>query len=225
MGGRFLDVTRPGTRVKFCGITRAEDARQAAALGVDAVGLVFYPPSPRALSPRQAAEVVPALPPRVSRVGLFVDPAPGLVERTLEVVDLDLLQFHGDEAPELCRGYPLPYLKALRLAPGLDVAAVATTFPDAFGLLLDTYRPGVYGGTGQGTAWSRVPHLPTARVVLAGGLRPGRVAAAIERVRPYALDVSSGIEAEPGIKSPELMSAFMREVRYASPTDTVGADR
>ena len=206
----------PGVRVKFCGLTRATDARLADALGVDAVGLVFYPPSPRAVTIAQALEIVAAVPPGPTRTGLFVDPDMATVQRVLAQVPLELLQFHGDEPAGLCRAFGLPYLKAIRLRPGMDVAAVAATFPDAFGLLLDAYRPGVPGGTGAVADWSRIPSLPGRRIVLAGGLHAANVGEALRRVSPCAVDVSSGIERSPGVKDPGRMVAFIRELRHAT---------
>lgn len=210
----------PDVRVKFCGLTRTTDVQAAAALEVDAIGLVFYPPSPRAVTVDQAQELVATLPAdsaaRATWVGLFVDPNPGEVEAVLDKVPLDLIQFHGNESAAQCRSCGLPYMKAIRLGPATDPAQVASTFPDAFGLLLDTYRPGVPGGTGEVADFSRIPPLPDRRVVLAGGLRAGNVGEAVLRFSPYAVDVSSGIEHSPGVKSPDKMSAFIYEARHAT---------
>lgn len=209
----------PDVRVKFCGLTRDADVQAAAALGVDAIGLVFYPPSPRAVTADRAQELVVALPAGPTRptwVGLFVDPGPGEVEAVLKKVPLDLLQFHGSESAAQCRSCGLPYMKAIRLGPAADPAQAASTFPDAFGLLLDTYRPGVPGGTGETADFSRVPPLPDRRVVLAGGLKAENVGEAVLRFSPYAVDVSSGIEHSPGAKSSDKMSAFIYEVRHAT---------
>lgn len=200
------------TRVKICGITRPDDGQTAARLGADAIGLVFYAPSPRAVTLTQAQAVVAALPPFVSVVALFVDPAPAEVEQVLAAVPVDLLQFHGDEAPEDCRRYGRPYIKAIRMRPGLDVVAEAGRYADARGVLLDTYDPALVGGTGAAFDWSRVPAGLPLPVILAGGLTAANVAQAIKQVRPYAVDVSGGVEAAKGIKDAALLAAFIKEV-------------
>ncbi len=206
----------PGrVRVKYCGITRAQDAARAAALGVDAIGLVFHPPSPRRVDLDAARRVAAALPPFVTTVGLFVDAPRAEVEEVLAAVPLDLLQFHGEEPPEYCRGFGRPYVKAVRMRPGVDLHRVAARYAEAAALLLDTYRRDLPGGTGESFDWERVPGDLPLPVILAGGLKPGNVAEAIRRVRPYAVDVSGGIEREPGVKDPERMAAFMQEVMNA----------
>jgi phosphoribosylanthranilate isomerase len=212
----------PGVRVKFCGLTRVEDVQAAASLGVDAIGLVFYPPSPRAITVGQARALVAALPPGPTRVGLFVDPDPGEVESVLAELPLDMLQFHGNEPAGRCQGHGLPYLKAIHLRPGVNLAREASTFLDAFGLLLDTYHPGVPGGTGEVADWSRISSLAGRRIVLAGGLHAGNVGRAVLRLSPYAVDVSSGIEQSPGVKSLGRMSAFIDEVRHATASGATG---
>ena len=200
-------------RVKICGITRPQDGREAARLGADAIGLVFYPNSPRAVDNATARAVVAALPPFVSVVGLFVNAAPEQVRRVLDQVPLDLLQFHGDESPEQCRQFGRPYLKALRMREDIDLAREAVRYGDAAGLLLDTYRPGVPGGTGERFDWALVPPRLAKPIVLAGGLTAQNVAAAIAAVRPFAVDLSSGVEADKGIKDPVRMKALMDAVR------------
>lgn len=202
-------------RVKICGITRVEDALAAVAAGADAIGLVFYAPSPRAVTAEQARAIISALPPFVTTVGLFVDMPGEELDSVLATVPLDLLQFHGDESPEACRRHGRPYLKALRIRPGDDVPALIDRYPGASGVLLDTYVPGTPGGTGEAFDWSLVPSAPSRPVVLAGGLTPGSVAEAIRRVRPYAVDVSGGVEAAKGIKDPVLIRAFIDAVRSA----------
>lgn len=201
------------TRVKICGITRVEDGLAAARAGADAIGLVFYARSPRAVSAAQARTIVRALPPFVTTVGLFVDAAAEDVRHVLQAVPLDLLQFHGDESPEQCRIYGRPYLKALRMREGVDVAATARTYGDAAGLLVDTYVEGVAGGTGLAFEWSRLPHDLARPVILAGGLTPDNVAAAVVQVRPWAVDVSGGVEAAPGLKDAAKIAAFIRGVK------------
>ena len=199
------------TRVKICGITRVEDGVEAAQLGVDAIGLVFYAPSPRAVTSTLAKEIISSLPPFVTTVGLFVNASEQEVETVLEQVPLNLLQFHGDESPQECQRYGLPYLKALRMQEGMDVTVVAEKFRAAAGILLDSYQQGVPGGTGQTFDWSRVPSLPQS-IVLAGGLNPGNVGSAIQQVKPYAVDVSGGVELDKGIKDHHKMAEFMNEV-------------
>jgi len=200
------------TRVKICGITRGEDAMAAARLGADAVGLVFYAKSPRAVSIDQARQVLRALPPFVTTVGLFVDAAPEEIRRVLAAVPLDMLQFHGNESAEACRGYGRPYLKALRMREGADLAAMARSYGDAAGILVDTYVEGVPGGTGTTFDWTRLPTRLERPVILAGGLNPDNVSSAIAQVRPWAVDVSGGVESASGMKDAAKIAAFMRGV-------------
>ncbi|HEY5719545.1 MAG TPA: phosphoribosylanthranilate isomerase [Gammaproteobacteria bacterium] len=209
------DAARNRTRVKICGITRPEDARTAAQLGCDAIGLVFWPRSSRAVTVDAARAVCSALPPFVTTVGLFVDAEPAAVRAVLDRVPLDLLQFHGDESPQACRRHGRPYVKAVRMRPGTDLGAVTRDYADAAGLLVDAYRKGVPGGTGSTFDWALLPAAPEFPLVLAGGLEPGNVAAAVRRVRPWAVDVSGGVEAAPGIKDAALIAAFMQGVRDA----------
>lgn len=201
------------TRVKICGITRPEDGQYAAELGADAIGLVFYAASPRAVNIEMAQAVCAVLPPFVTKVGLFVNAKREEIRKVLNEVSLDLLQFHGDETAADCEGYGRPYLKALRMAAGVDVLAELKPFNGAAGILLDSYRAGIPGGTGQTFDWSRVPTQVMQPIVLAGGLTPQNVAMAIEQVRPYAVDVSGGVEAAKGIKDRDKMAAFMNEVQ------------
>lgn len=203
------------TRIKICGITREQDARAAAAAGADAIGLVFWANSPRAVALEQAAAICRALPPFVTAVGLFVDADPEWVEQVLAQVPLDLLQFHGNESPDLCESGGRPYVKALRMRDGIDIVAERQRFGSARALLLDTYRPGVPGGTGEVFDWQRVPAALAGEIILAGGLRPDNAAAAVAAVRPWAVDVSGGVESAPGIKSAGLIEAFCAGVRSA----------
>ncbi|MDX5370858.1 MAG: phosphoribosylanthranilate isomerase [Pseudomonadaceae bacterium] len=197
-------------RVKICGITRVEDALAAAAAGADAIGLVFYARSPRAVGIEQAQAIIAALPPFVTTVGLFVDANRDELAHILASVPLDLLQFHGDETREQCEGFGRPYIKALRVKAGDDIAAQVQRYPSASGVLLDTYVEGVPGGTGEAFDWSLVPQDLSKPVILAGGLRPDNVAAAVAQVRPYAVDVSGGVEASKGIKDAQKIGAFIR---------------
>lgn len=200
------------TRVKYCGITRAQDAQVAAELGVDAIGLVFYPPSPRAVSVEQARDVIAAVPAFVTIVGLFVNPEVEEVERILTELPIDLLQFHGDETAGQCECYEWPYIKAVRMQEGIDLPGIAQQHGKARGLLLDSYQAGVAGGTGQTFDWARVPQDSDCPIILAGGLTADNVALAIEQVQPFAVDVSGGIESAKGVKDAEKMKAFMRSV-------------
>lgn len=200
------------TRIKICGITRPDDALAAARHGADAIGLVFHPSSPRRIDVARAAAIVDALPPFCDAVALFVDPAPAIVRDVLESMRIDFLQFHGDESPELCRGFGVPYLKAVRMRPGVDLTAQAARYGDAAALLLDSWHEKLAGGTGTSFVWQRLPAGLTVPVILAGGLHAGNVAEAIRIVRPYGVDVSSGVEAAPGIKDAASIGAFMRAV-------------
>lgn len=203
------------TRTKICGITRVEDALAAAHAGADAIGLVFVAKSPRHVSPIQAAEIGAALPPFVTRVALFVNPDAVQVEAVLGLARPDVLQFHGEESPEFCRSFGLPYLKAARVRPGVDLLQFATLHADAQGLLLDAWSEGVHGGTGERFDWALIPPDLPRPVVLAGGLHPGNVAEAVRVVGPWAVDVSSGVEAAKGIKDAAKIAAFIKEVRNA----------
>ncbi len=210
---RGMNVTV--VRSKICGITRIEDALAAVEAGADAIGLVFYGKSPRAVSIEQAAVILQALPPLVTSVGLFVDMPRDELQQLLQRLPLDLLQFHGDESPADCEGHGRPYIKALRVRPGEDVAAAMAPYAGARGILLDTFVEGVPGGTGASFDWSLVPENAAKPIILAGGLDAGNVATAIRQVRPYAVDVSGGVEASKGIKDAGKIRAFVRAVRDA----------
>jgi len=202
-------------RSKICGITRIEDALAVVEAGADAIGLVFYGKSPRAVSVEQAAAILHALPPFVTTVGLFVDMPRDELQQLLQRLPLDLLQFHGDESPADCEGFGRPYIKALRVRPGEDVAAAMAPYTGARGILLDTFVEGVPGGTGASFDWSLVPEDAAKPIILAGGLDSDNVARAIRQVRPYAVDVSGGVEASKGIKDADKIRAFVRAVRDA----------
>lgn len=203
-------------RVKICGITRESDAQVAADAGADAVGLVFHPASPRCVSIAMAASIVRMLGPFVTTVGLFVDAAPARVREVLARTGVHLLQLHGSETPDYCAQFGVPYIKALRMAPGLDPAAAAANYPTAAGLLFDAWDPLVAGGTGARFDWSRLPAPRDRPLILAGGLDPANVAEAVRQVRPYAVDVSSGVEVAPGIKDPQLLRDFIAAAKAAS---------
>ncbi len=200
------------TRVKICGITSVEDALTAVAYGCDAIGLVFYAPSPRYVSLEKAAEIVAALPPFVSAVGLFVDATQDKVKSVLAAVNLDCLQFHGNETPAQCRAYGVHYMKAIRVQPDTNLLQYEIDFYDAKALLLDTYVEGLVGGTGQAFDWNLIPKTLTKPIVLAGGLTADNVALAIKQARPYAVDVSGGVEKSKGIKDAAKIAAFMKNV-------------
>jgi len=210
------------TRVKICGITRPEHARAAAQAGADAVGLMFYAPSPRYVTPDRAREICAALPPLVAVVGVFVNPEPHHVETVVEGLPVDLLQFHGEESPELCAGAGKPYLKAVRVRTGEDIAQAAARYPGARALLLDAHHDALWGGTGTRFDWDVVPQDVGCPVVLAGGLTPENVAGAIRRVRPFAVDVSGGVESAPGEKDVRSMERFMKEVTSAQSGERQG---
>lgn len=209
------------TRTKICGITRIEDALAAAAAGADAIGFVFYAKSSRAVSAEIARDICAVLPAFVTTVGLFVDAEASAVKDVLDVVPLDLLQFHGAESPAYCAQFSRPYCKAVRMRDDLDVTAEVAQFAEvaqlkaARSILLDTYRAGVAGGTGEIFEWQRVPHSLRNKIILAGGLSPENVGDAIAQVRPYAVDVSGGVESAPGIKDVYKIEAFIAAVRRA----------
>lgn len=201
------------TRVKICGITRVEDGLAAAQLGADAIGLVFYPSSPRHVTIDQARVIAQSLPPFVTRVGLFVDAEEEDIRTAVEAVRLDVLQFHGNERAETCRAFGWPYIKALRMADSIDLYAKQNDYPDAIGLLLDAHVPYVPGGSGDSFDWNRVPRDLRKPVILAGGLTASNIKDAIMRVRPFAVDVSSGVEKAPGIKDADKIAAFIQSVK------------
>ncbi|WP_313460127.1 phosphoribosylanthranilate isomerase [Pseudomonas sp.] len=202
-------------RSKICGITRIEDALAAADAGADAIGLVFYAKSPRAVDVRQARAIMAELPPFVTTVGLFVNASRCELNEILEALPLDLLQFHGDETPAECDGYQRPWIKALRVRPGNDLEAACQHYANARGILLDTYVPGVPGGTGEAFDWSLVPQRLSKPIILAGGLSAANVGQAISEVRPFAVDVSGGVEQAKGVKDAAKIAAFVRAVKQA----------
>ena len=202
------------TRIKICGLTRLDDLHAALYAGADAVGLVFYPPSPRYVSLETANRLARAVPPFVTIVGLFVNAEPAVVRATLAAVPIHLLQFHGDEDEAYCRQFDRPYVKAARVTPGIDLVQYAAAFPSAQAILLDAFVAG-YGGGGKAFDWSLIPANPGKPIILSGGLDAGNVGEAIARVRPLAVDVSSGVEAAKGIKDAAKIHAFVTAVRSA----------
>ena len=202
------------TRIKVCGITRPEDARAAVEFGADALGLVFYAPSPRCVTVEQAWEIARIVPPFITLVGLFVNETKLTVRRVMEAVPIQLLQFHGDEEESFCRSFHAPYIKAARVRPGLDLVKYAESYPSAQGLLLDAYVEG-YGGGGKPFDWSLIPPGLPLPLILSGGLDADNVTEAVRRVRPWAVDVSSGVEVAKGIKDAAMIAAFIAGVKHA----------
>ena len=200
------------TRVKICGFTNAENARDAALAGVDAIGLVFYDKSPRNVDIQRAREIVSALPPFVNRVGLFVNANPSFIDEVLCEVPLDTLQFHGDEVVGDCTQYQMPFIKSLRVTPKTNVVQLADNFSEASALLLDSHNPNSYGGTGEVFDWMLARVNIDLPIILAGGLNSENVSDAISQVNPYAVDASSGVESSPGVKDIDKILAFIRSV-------------
>ncbi len=205
------------TRIKFCGITRDKDAQAAVALGVDAIGFVLVPASPRAIAADKAAAIRRRLPPFVSAVALFKDADAAFVQEAIDILGPDLLQFHGEEPADFCASFGLPYMKAVAMGEKQSLAALARRYKDATGLLLDSHAKGGMGGRGETFDWSRVTAVKTP-LVLAGGLKPANVGGAVKQIRPYGVDVSSGIEAKPGVKDHDKMRAFVEAVQRADRT-------
>ena len=201
------------TRIKICGITRVEDALAAVHHGADAIGLVFYPPSPRAVSLEQARAIVSVLPPFVTVVGLVVDETHERLQQLMQAVRIDLLQFHGQESAAECCGLGRPWIKAIRMREGIDLVALEAVYHEAAGLILDTYEAGKPGGTGTRFDWERIPAAMASRIILAGGLNPDNIESAVRQVRPYAVDVSGGVEVSKGIKDADKIAAFIEGVK------------
>ncbi len=202
------------TRVKICGITREQDLASAARHGADAIGLVFYPSSPRYVQLDQAEKLASLVPPLLSVVTLFVNPEPAQVRAVIARVHPHLLQFHGDETPAFCAEFGVPYLKAARMKPGLDLLQYARDYAGARGLLLDAHVEG-YGGGGATFDWGLIPASLPLPIMLSGGLNPENVAEAVRTVRPWAVDVSSGVESAKGIKDDARIAAFCEGVKHA----------
>jgi phosphoribosylanthranilate isomerase len=202
------------TRIKICGITREQDLEAAVEAGADAIGFVFYPPSKRCITPERARQLADLLPPFVTATGLFVNESYDTVRRHADVARLQLLQFHGEESPSFCELFTLPYMKAARVAPGLDLLEYAAKFSSARSLLLDAFTEG-YGGGGEVFDWSLIPKAVAARAVLSGGLHAGNVGAGIKALRPLGVDVSSGVEQGRGIKDAALIRQFVAAVKAA----------
>lgn len=207
------------TRVKICGLTRPEDAHAAVAAGADAIGLVFWAPSSRAVTIEQASEICAGLPAFVTVVALVVDAEVKFVRQVLDRLPVGLLQFHGDESAGYCEQFASPFIKAIRVRPELDLAGEMQRFSAANGILLDAWRQGVPGGTGERFDWELIPSQYRSRIVLAGGLTPDNVGRAIDRVRPYGVDVSGGVEHSPGVKDTHKMNEFIRQVQQADLAD------
>ncbi len=204
------------TQIKICGITSSGDARMASESGADAIGLVFYAPSPRYVSAELATEIVSSLPPFTSSVALFVNAERDEIETILEQTAIDIIQFHGNESAEFCASFKRPYIKAVRMKEGLDLYAVQEEFASARGLLLDTYKKGVPGGTGETFNWDQVPHDLDLPIILAGGLVPDNISQAVRQIRPYAVDVSGGVEVSKGKKDRKKIVQFINNASNTS---------
>lgn len=200
------------TRVKFCGLRHKDDIAEAVALGVDALGFVFYEPSSRCVAPEDAATLTRSVPAFLTRVGLFVNENAETIKRIFEIAQLNLIQYHGEESPEFCDSVGLPYIKAFRVQQDMDIRGAMDRYPNASGFLLDAYVRGQPGGTGERFDWGLIPRS-YAPIILAGGLTPDNAKDAIEQVAPWALDVSGGIESKPGRKDPDKMARFMDACR------------
>ena len=198
------------TKVKICGFTEPNNARDAALAGVDAIGLVFYDKSLRNVDIHSAQKIIEALPPFINRVGLFVNANPSFIDEILCEVPLDTLQFHGDESVLDCAQYQMPFIKSLRVKPDTNVKEIAENFSSASALLLDSFSPSSYGGTGESFDWSLACVKISLPIILAGGLTVDNVADAIKQVNPYAVDASSGVESAPGVKDIDKIEAFIR---------------
>lgn len=203
------------TRIKICGITRVDDATMVVSAGADAIGLVFTSRSPRQVELSRAQEIAAAVPAFVQLVGLFLDPDEDDVHRVLDAVPIDLLQFHGRESPRFCRQFGRRYIKTVGLANLEQPDTVIVEYHDAAAILFDSHAHGEAGGTGRSMDWRYLPDVTHAPIILAGGLRPDNVATAVATARPYAVDVSSGVENTPGVKDPDLVSQFINEVQGA----------
>jgi len=202
------------TRIKICGITRPQDAQAAASAGADAIGLIFYRPSPRYVTPEQARDIAMQTPLFVATVAVFVNPTREEVERVIVECGVTLLQFHGDESPEFCAGFARPYIKAARIRPGLNLIKYLSPYTAARAWMLDAFHDDLWGGTGGAFDWSLVPERMAKPIILSGGLTAGNVADAVRRVRPYAVDVSSGVEVSKGIKDAGRIAAFIGAVQH-----------
>ena len=203
------------TRVKICGITTVDMAQEAVKQGADAIGLVFYPPSPRCVSIQQAVEIVASLPAFVTAVGLFVNEQADEIRNIISETRINLLQFHGNECPDYCASFDFPYIKALRMSDDIDLFQKRLDYSRAKSLLLDTYRAGIPGGTGEAFDWDRIPGELAGEIILAGGLEADNITRAIQMVKPYAVDVSGGVESSKGVKSPDKIRQFMQGVKIA----------
>lgn len=199
------------TRIKICGIKHLDDALKAVEFGADAIGLIFVEKSPRYASFTDARVIAESMPPFVTVVGLFMDAPAEKVREALKVVPLNLLQFHGDESREFCEQFDMPYIKVLKMRENVNVVAFAQEYPSASGILLDTFSK-AGGGSGQTFDWSLIPEDVPLPLILAGGLNPENVASAVETVKPYAVDVSSGVESEPAVKDHKKIEQFIKEV-------------
>jgi len=204
------------TRVKICGITQTSDAIAAVNAGADALGFVFYEPSPRCVSTDKAKEIINAIPPFINKVALFVNANSDYISSVLEQVNIDTIQFHGDETEAFCRSFNMPYIKAIRVQETTDIQKVSNEFSSASGLLVDAYDSSQYGGTGKSFNWDLLPNTCSLPLILAGGLKADNICQAIQTTNVYAVDVSSGVEESKGVKDHALIKQFMHEVKRAN---------
>lgn len=202
------------TRIKFCGMTQQTDVQHAVKLHVDALGFVFVERSPRYLTIDKANKLFNLIPPYIMKVGLFMNEEPGQVKFVLSQLNINLLQFHGEEEESYCNQFDIPYLKAVPMSSTGAVSEFCSKYPSATGFVLDSHVSGQMGGSGKVFKWDSIPNNLNKPIILAGGLTPNNVANAVERVKPYAVDVSSGIEASNGVKDPIKMDLFVKEVRH-----------
>ena len=203
------------TRIKICGITNVRDAHSASELGADALGFIFYPGSKRYIEPERAGEIIHSLPPYLTTVGVFVNQSLQEIDSVREKTGINLVQLHGDETPEFCAGLPFKSVKAIRVKEPSDLKRVELYPQEA--ILFDKYSDAEYGGTGESFSWDWLCGLNTdKKIILSGGLTPGNVSDAVDRVKPYAVDVSTGVEESPGKKSEDKMRKFIQAVRFGS---------
>ncbi len=219
----MMDVSSPPkrTRIKICGFTDTEQAQWAARMGIDALGLVFYPPSPRAIDSSQAQAIIRCLPPFITIVALFVNETAERINQILKHTGIDMIQFHGDESPEFCRSFTRPFIKAIRVREDTDIIAESKRYAGARGLLLDAWHPDNHGGTGTQFNWDQIPKQCELPLILAGGLTPDNIQYALQTSQLDTVDISSGVESAKGQKSPEKMATFLQQIRQFDQTKTI----
>ena len=200
-------------KIKICGLTDPENSKQIASLDIHAIGLVFFKESPRAVSIEQANEIIQELPPFINKVGLFVNASSNFVDQVLNSVNIDTIQFHGDESSSDCSQFQMPFIKAIRMREGINLLSQAEEFSSASGLLLDSFEEDSYGGTGKSFDWNLIKNNLDLPIILAGGLNKDNIMSAIEKTQPYAIDISSGVEVDKGIKDIEKTKEIIEIVK------------